>query len=334
MKTKVLFRRLAGGSFKRMFAQIEHIHAETGRSRALTFADMAWCIARYGVGYRDYRVFGFSEIHGTRRQTFLTMDKNLELCERLNSREYTRLFEDKAAFNERFSEYIGRGYIDLRSADRNELSRFCEGRKTVFAKRVNDFGGSGISRVKISGKTDFGKMYEKLCGRGQYLVEEEIAQHERMKMLSPSSVNTLRIVTIFCGGKAEVLYAVVRMGVGNACVDNTCSGGIYAPIGSNGVIAKPAFRDSTGEYFETHPTTGTPIVGFEIPMFEQAAELCKRAAAVVPQVGYVGWDVAITPEKPVLIEGNALPNYTLCQNFRYNDSGTGILPRINEILGE
>ncbi|MDE7362316.1 MAG: hypothetical protein K2N38_10330 [Oscillospiraceae bacterium] len=333
-RVDVMLRRIAGGSFKRMLAQIDLVHGETGKNRALIFADMTWCILRYGVGYRDYRVFGFSEIHGSDRLTFLTMDKNLALCGRLNDRCYTWQFEDKAAFNDRFSEFIGREFLDLRVADRAALERFCEGRRSVFAKRVNDFGGSGIARVRLSPRTDYAKMYEKLRVSGQLLVEEELGQHEKMKLLSPSSVNTLRIVTICHGGRAEVLYAVVRMGVGGACVDNTCSGGIYAPVTENGVIEKPAFRDSTGEYFDAHPTTGTIVVGFEIPMFAEALALCKRAAGVVPQVGYVGWDVAITPDKPVLIEGNALPNYTLCQNFRYTEDRTGILPRINKILDE
>lgn len=334
-KIEFFLRRLSGGSLKRMLAQIELVHAESGKNRAATFADMTWCILRYGVGYRDYRVFGFAEIRGKYRLTFLTMEKNLELCERLNSREFNRCFEDKAEFNRRFSEYIGRDHIDLRRANKSGFIRFCEGRENVFAKPVSDFGGSGITREKITADTDLGKLYERLRTKGQYLVEEEIEQHEKMKLLSPSSVNTLRIVTIFHGGKAEVLYAVVRMGVReDACVDNTCSGGLYAPISSGGVIEKPAFRDSTGEYFEAHPTTGTPLVGFEIPMFREAAELCRKAAAVFPQVGYVGWDVAITHEKPVIIEGNALPNYTLCQNFRYTEDRTGILPRINKILNE
>jgi len=333
-KTVIFFSRLAGGSFKRMLAQIELVHGETGQNRALTFADMTWCILRYGVGYRDYRVFGFSEIHGKNRQTFLTMDKNLALCERLNSCKFIRCFEDKAEFNRRFSDYIGRSFIDLRVTGKVGFARFCEGRKNVFAKPVSDFGGSGITREKITADTDLGKLYERLRGRGQYLVEEEIIQHDKMKPLSPSSVNTLRIVTIFHGGKAEVLYAVVRMGVReDACVDNTCSGGLYAPV-SGGVIEKPAFRDSTGEYFENHPTTGIPLVGYEIPMFGEALELCKRAAAVFPEVGYVGWDVAVTQSGPVLIEGNALPNYTLCQNYRYTNNRTGILPRINQILNE
>ena len=35
-----------------------------------------------------------------------------------------------------------------------------------------------------------------------------------------------------------------------------------------------------------------------------AAELVKKAAMVLPQVGYIGWDVAITENGPAIIEGN------------------------------
>lgn len=30
----------------------------------------------------------------------------------------------------------------------------------------------------------------------------------------------------------------------------------------------------------------------------------EKAAAKVPQIGYVGWDIAITEYRPVIIEGN------------------------------
>ena len=39
---------------------------------------------------------------------------------------------------------------------------------------------------------------------------------------------------------------------------------------------------------------------------------------------YVGWDVAITPDGPVLVEGNDLPGYDMCQNHRFHDDGRGI----------
>lgn len=58
-------------------------------------------------------------------------------------------------------------------------------------------------------------------------------------------------------------------------------------------------------------------------MFFEAVEMCKKAALVVPQVGYIGWDVAITPTRPVLVEGNTLPSYDMCQNYGHIDNKTG-----------
>ena len=41
--------------------------------------------------------------------------------------------------------------------------------------------------------------------------------------------------------------------------------------------------------------------------------MLKKAAKEVPEVAYVGWDIAITPEGPVLIEGNTTPGYRYYQ---------------------
>ena len=45
----------------------------------------------------------------------------------------------------------------------------------------------------------------------------------------------------------------------------------------------------------------------------------------------IGWDVAITPDGPVLVEGNNLPGYDMCQNAGHVDEG--MLPRFEKLLG-
>lgn len=264
----------------------------------------------------------------------MTMNDNSAISHALNSREYFKYFDDKALFDEKFSEFIGREFIDLRNADAAALKAFCEGKRTVFAKHVNDFGGSGISREEITENTDFNALYESLCENKQFLVEEELVQNEKMNALSPSSVNTIRIVTLYYNNEARFMYALVRMSNGTTCVDNICSGGMYVSICADGIIRKPAYCDATGEYYSAHPFTKTEFSGFEIPLFEQAVELCKKAAAVYPQVAYIGWDVAITPECPVLVEGNTLPSYDMVQNYGHIDEKTGIKPRFEEVLGK
>ncbi len=333
-RIKIFFRRLFGGSFKRMFKQMSLIHKETGAAQFPMFFDMIWCIFRYGVGYMDYHVFGFAKIKGKKRRTFMTMNDNSAISHALNSREYFKYFDDKALFDTKFREFIGREFIDLRENDAAALRVFCRGKENVFAKHVNDFGGSGISREKITEDADFEELYNRLCANKQFLVEEQLRQHEKMNALSPSSVNTIRIVTLYYNNEAHFMYALVRMSNGTTCVDNICSGGMYVSICEDGVIRKPAYCDETGEYYSAHPFTKTEFNGFEIPMFKEAVELCKRAALVFPEVAYIGWDVAITPEKPVLVEGNTLPSYDMVQNYGHIDEKTGIKPRFERILGE
>ena len=53
----------------------------------------------------------------------------------------------------------------------------------------------------------------------------------------------------------------------------------------------------------THPTTGYLISGFKIPFFQDSIKLCKKFAQYIPN-RIVGWDVAITPTGPIIIEGN------------------------------
>ena len=57
---------------------------------------------------------------------------------------------------------------------------------------------------------------------------------------------------------------------------------------------------------------------------KEAVEMCFKASKVEPRIRYVGWDVAITPTGPVMVEGNSLPGYDMCQNHRFHDDGCGI----------
>lgn len=334
-KIKIFFRRLFGGSFKRMFRQISLVHKETGNNRVAIFFDMVWCIFRYGVGYQDYRVYGFGHIHGKeKRSTFLNMNLNMALSHYLNSPDYFELFYDKALFNEAFRDYLGRDFIDLRHVGEKDFENFCKGKRTVFAKRVSDFGGVGITREIITPETDFSELYKRLYDNKQFLIEEEVVQHETMSKMFPSSVNTIRVVTIHWKGVSHVLYALLRIGVGDNCVDNICAGGIYTSVSDDGIIRKFGTTNEAGGIYERHPDTGVELKGFEIPLYAEAIKLCKDLAAEYSMVGYIAWDVAITPEKPVLIEGNTLPGHDVGQNYVHIDNDTGLMPKLIEIFGK
>ena len=66
-------------------------------------------------------------------------------------------------------------------------------------------------------------------------------------------------------------------------------------------------------------------------MFNEAVELVERAATVVPQVGYVGWDVAISDNGPVIIEGNSFPG-VFQKRASLSDDKTGIIPKYRKYM--
>lgn len=317
-----------------MFRLIRAISRESHRPRLLILIDMLWCVVRYGIGYLDYKVFGFAFIHGEARKTFMTMDDNLALVRAVNDKAYTYLFDQKCAFNERFHRFLGREWLDLRTADVAAFADFIKDREDFFAKEVDSFGGQGVSRVFVEEYPDSSALYHQLRGRGQYLVEETIRQHPEMERLHPGSINTLRVVTLLTNGEPYVMYALIRVGGKGQCIDNICSGGMYAPVDENGMVFHDAFCELEERFYACHAESGVPFVGFQVPCFHEAVMLVKRAALVVPQVGYIGWDVAIGVDGPLLIEGNVIPGYDMCQNYCHlKKRGEGILPRFEKVMG-
>ena len=65
-----------------------------------------------------------------------------------------------------------------------------------------------------------------------------------------------------------------------------------------------AASDERCNYYTKHPDTNLDIVGFKIPMWNEALDFVKKLANVIPNVKYVGWDIALTEKGWVLIEGN------------------------------
>lgn len=326
--------RIKSMSFKRMNMYIDQIHKNYGSNRFLTAADMCVCAATRGIGYLDYTVFGFAKVKGKKRDTFLTYNKNVALSSSANDPEYTPFFKDKLKFDETFSAFIGREWLNLEKANEEEFSAFCKKHKTVFAKYPRSFGGQQIEKVETSEATDFSALYKKLKENGQVLIEEKIKQHPIMTELCPSSVNSVRIVTLRDkNGEVHYLYSLLRFGNGTKAVDNITSGGMYILLDKDGKSASKAFCDKTGLFYDTHPMTGVDLLNFCVPMHEKAVELCKKAADVIPQVGYIGWDAAITENGPLLIEGNVLPGYDMYQNYNLSGKDTGILPVIHAIAG-
>jgi len=62
------------------------------------------------------------------------------------------------------------------------------------------------------------------------------------------------------------------------------------------------------QWHERHPVTGVAIAGRSVPCWPAVAALAERAHRVTRDRVLVGWDIAITPAGPLLLEGNSYPD--------------------------
>ena len=190
--------------------------------------------------------------------------------------------------------------------------------KSIFVKKIYDsYGGRNTYRLSSNeqpfDKKEINDIFMKVQDSG-YLYQETIDQHPVLNQLNNSCINSIRMDTFIDHlGNVEILSAYLRMSICNSHVDNTTSGGCFVGVSlETGKLKKYGYTSITragGKILTEHPVSGTVFENFTIPLFTEAKELVQRIAPIVPNLRLIGWDIAISRNGPILIEGNT--NYDI-----------------------
>lgn len=294
-------------------------------------ADMLWCSVRYEMGFRDYAVWDIRTLKAKERRTWMTHPKSYRLTKTLNGPESRVVMEDKRQFNTDFADVMGREWIDAKAVSATELQAFVQKHGAVMAKPADGFGGHGLARYEAADAEDADAFQKLLIERNQTLVEQFLVQHPEMARLYPGSVNTVRLITYLDkNDKFHVIAGVLRVGNGGV-IDNFAGGGMFTMLDDNGVALYSAV-DKHSNAYDVHPATGVPIKGFQVPQYAEMLELVEKLAHRLPHTPYVGWDVALTPEGPAILEANH--NSSVFQ-MKPSVSGvrTGLIKRYEDAVG-
>lgn len=328
-----IFKVLAHASFGKMKNVIKVVHQKSGKNSISIFFDMLWCAKRYGAGYYDYQIFAFYNLNKEQRKTFVTRLISKKFNTYMNDPEYDHLFNNKDEFNVLFKDYIGRGFLELEKATKDEVKDFVSTREYIFCKMKDLECGHGCERLKISDYADFDTLYNYLTDKKFCTIEDNIVQHPALSKLYSNAVNSLRIITIIDDNNVpHCVYLVQKMGCGGSIIDNNC---LFSPVDpETGVIKYPAHSGDTtkGIVYNEHPDTKIHIQGYQLPFIKEAVDMCLKAAMVVPQVRYVGWDVALTENGPVIIEGNNYCAHDFWQLPPHTPNKIGMLPTITKLV--
>ena len=163
-------------------------------------------------------------------------------------------------------------------------------------------GGYGVAFLDPTALATF--IRASLTRHSDWIIQRPIIQHEVMAELHPSSVNTMRVVTIRVGAEISVVQVFLRVGIGHSRVDNLSSGNIAVGVEENGRLRKYAYDFGLRRY-SAHPEHGYAFDAFVIPSFEAARRTCIALHESVPDLDLISWDVAIDRQgTPVVIELN------------------------------
>lgn len=308
-----LIKRVAKMNYNAFFDKLTSLKNKTGKSKLYLLCDMLICGVKYGAGYMDYDLFEMYNLTSAERNTYITRGRNNALVKKYNNKDFVHFFDNKAEFNSCFSEFVNRDWI-LFDEKKEDVIRFIEKQNVIIAKPVDGACGKGIKRIVTSEYPDADCIYSELKSSGQkLLLEELIVQHPKINEIYSISVNTLRVVTIHHEGKTKIVCTYFRIGNNSNFVDNFNSSGMVVPVDEYTGIVKDKAIDKNKKMYAVHPFSGATIKGFCFPFWDEAMDMVRKASEVIPQMGYVGWDVAFTPNGPLIVEGNPFPGHDIYQ---------------------
>ncbi|MHB1355643.1 MAG: sugar-transfer associated ATP-grasp domain-containing protein [Anaerolineae bacterium] len=288
-----------------LFQSMRWVHQHHHKSYLGLAVDMLGCTVRYAASFSDYMDYRFFQLDGAARSGYANSGIMHHFYAKMNHKQYKNRFRDKSAFYKHFNQWMGRQCLFLRECTAEEFTRWISTRPLVVAKPHAGGQGIGVEFVDTTTRAPQ-ELYSTLLHKGQDFIEEPIQQHDSLHKLNPTSLNTLRVVTVYTADQVDILCTSLKLGIGTSRVDNMHAGGIAAPVDTDsGQVYGAALSSSVWcNGYVVHPNTQEPIVGFRVPYWNSVLELARTAARIVSQVRSVGWDIAVTNQGPILVEGN------------------------------
>lgn len=266
-----------------------------------------WYLA-YGFLPSEYDCFDFEEKTREERLSFVSDIETKEFGYTVNDITVMQGIVDKGRCYTNYSYLFRRDALVVQSrSDFKAFLSFVDRHPIFVVKDVLSCMGKGVKLVDINNiGTSVESYFHKLVSTGRHLLEERVIQCAEMAKFNPSSVNTVRCITMRTSSGIEVPWCFMRTGRGGSFVDNGGSGGLFIGVDEKtGAITMPGI-DEYDRIYELHPDTGVRFVGEQIPRWSEMIDLCKTRAKEIKGMSYLSWDMALTDDGWDTIEVNEI----------------------------
>ena len=182
-----------------------------------------------------------------------------------------------------------------------------QGVERLAVKPVSGSMGSGFRVIDI--RDDLPAVYDELSADPGIIAEEFIFQTGLLHDLNPSSLNTIRVITLRMPEGVRAVSSYLRLGGPQSMTDNLHTGGVKVVIRmSDGKLLDG--MTMTRNRLTSHPVTGVPFSGLTVPRWDEVVDFCVRAHEAAPEgLDRIGWDVCVDETHLLMIEGNAIPGF-------------------------
>ncbi len=315
---------------KEIYTTLKTLSKDTGYSVTHLGASFVQSFLSCHVELEEFCSLRLYEYSAAKINTFLTTRRRQKLVRIVNAgvtKEEISSLHQKHRFNAAFSDFVTRDWLYLPDCSAEDIRSFIARNETFLSKPTTGTQGEDIRFIHRETLD-----VDEFIARHQnhpYLLEAFIQQHPAMAALNESSVNTIRIITLRYKGQVLLIGAGLRCGAAGSHVDNFHNGGSAYPIDiDTGIVTGPGQTLNATSRLLRHPTSHHIMPGFQVPHWETLKARVTEAALIPEHMGYIGWDIAITPDGVDFVECNvSSPGNTIIQL-----DGNSVYPRITQFM--
>lgn len=269
--------------------------------------------------YKEFEIFKFFGGFDVRYLTHYVYLPSL--AHKLNNYKYTRLLEHKSLLGRLCNSTLKFPKCLVRVLDGEYYNdKMCQISKE---EAVNEIAEVGVIIVKDSTESSGGRSIEKIDigsldktsreariqqifeeRKYDFVIQECIKQHSSMARFNPTSINTLRVTSLYLNGKFTALSTTLRFGKKGSIVDNLGAGGVIVGVNHDGHLKDYGYDIKYNKYAEYNDIIFKDTIIEQIPSILKQIEynhinnfsLCKL----------IGWDICINENnEPIIIEINS-----------------------------
>lgn len=196
-----------------------------------------------------------------------------------------KLHPPKCVLHNINGNFYGTNFVKISKDDAMKL--LLQYNKLVFKNSLETGHGKAVSLI---GRNEFNSI---LDGKKDYMIQEVLEQHESLVYYNASSVNIIRITTLFWKGNVYVLGGILRIGPPGSFCDLTPKGGkfpLIISINENGKLGSKAIDCENWKLYDN--VWGKKIHGY-ILKYEEMKEKVKDEHLKYPKHGIIGWDLTL-----------------------------------------